>query len=123
MKDLGEATYILGIKIYRDISRRLIGLSQSTHIDRMLKRFSMDRSKRGFIPMIHRITLSKSMCPKTKDERTCMSLILYASDIGSMIYVMTCTRLNVSFALSVTRRYQLDLVRVIRWLLRISLCT
>ena len=29
MKDLGEATYILGIKIYRDRSRRLIGLSQS----------------------------------------------------------------------------------------------
>ena len=28
MKDLGEAAYILGIKIYRDRSRRLIGLSQ-----------------------------------------------------------------------------------------------
>ena len=26
MKDLGEAAYILGIKIYRDRSRRLIGL-------------------------------------------------------------------------------------------------
>jgi hypothetical protein len=28
MKDLGEAAYILGIRIYRDRSRRLIGLSQ-----------------------------------------------------------------------------------------------
>ena len=27
MKDLGEASYILGIKIYRDRSKRLIGLS------------------------------------------------------------------------------------------------
>ena len=27
MKDLGEAMYILGIKIYRDRSRRLLGLS------------------------------------------------------------------------------------------------
>ena len=30
MKDLGEVAYILGIKIYRDRSRRLIGLSRST---------------------------------------------------------------------------------------------
>jgi hypothetical protein len=28
MKDLGEAAYILGIKIYRDRSKRLIGLRQ-----------------------------------------------------------------------------------------------
>ena len=39
MKDLGEAAYILGIKIYRDRSRRLIGLSQSTYIDKVLIRF------------------------------------------------------------------------------------
>ncbi|CAL8994905.1 unnamed protein product, partial [Prunus brigantina] len=31
MKDLGEASYILGIKIYRDRSRRIIGLSQSLY--------------------------------------------------------------------------------------------
>jgi hypothetical protein len=30
MKDMGEAAYILGIKIYRDRSRRLLVLSQST---------------------------------------------------------------------------------------------
>ena len=34
MKDLGEVTYILGIKIYRDRSKKLIGLSQSTYIDK-----------------------------------------------------------------------------------------
>ena len=36
-KDLGEAAYILGIKIYRDRSRRLIGLSQNTYLDKILK--------------------------------------------------------------------------------------
>ena len=30
MKDLGEAAYILGIKIYRNRSKRIISLSQST---------------------------------------------------------------------------------------------
>ena len=37
MKDLGEAAYILGIKIYRDRSRRLIRLSMSTYLDKILK--------------------------------------------------------------------------------------
>ena len=53
MKDLREATYILGIKIYRDISKRLLSLSQSTYIKKMLKGFSMDQSKKGLIPMTH----------------------------------------------------------------------
>ena len=36
-KDLGKAAYILGIKIYRDRSRRLIGLSQITYLDKVFK--------------------------------------------------------------------------------------
>jgi hypothetical protein len=43
MQDLGEATYILGIRIYRDRSIRLIGLSQDTYIDKVLKSFSMEQ--------------------------------------------------------------------------------
>jgi len=38
IKDLGETTYILGIKIHRDRSRRLIGLNQSAYIDKILKK-------------------------------------------------------------------------------------
>nr|GEV71493.1 retrotransposon protein, putative, Ty1-copia subclass [Tanacetum cinerariifolium] len=47
MKDLGEAAYILGIKIYRDRSKRLIGLCQSAYIEKILKRYCMENSKRG----------------------------------------------------------------------------
>ncbi|MCF6814764.1 hypothetical protein L3H39_11140, partial [Corynebacterium sp. MC-16] len=68
MKDLGEAAFILGIKIYRDRSRKLLGLSQSTYIDKVLKRFNMDQSKRGLLPVSHGVYLSKDMCPKTQDE-------------------------------------------------------
>ena len=75
MKDLGEAVYILGIKIYRDRSKRLIGLSQSTYIDKVLNRFSMKDSKRGFLLISHGISLSKTQCPMTQDERDHMSKI------------------------------------------------
>nr|GEW90203.1 retrotransposon protein, putative, Ty1-copia subclass [Tanacetum cinerariifolium] len=47
MKDLGEAAYILKIKIYRDRSKRLIGLCQSAYIEKILKRYCMENSKRG----------------------------------------------------------------------------
>ena len=65
MKDLGEAAYILSIKIYRDRSRRLIALSQSTYLDKVLKRFRMDQSKKGFLPMLLDNTLSLAQCPAT----------------------------------------------------------
>ena len=51
IKDLGEAAYILGIKIYRDRLRRLIRLSMSTYLDKILKEFKMDRSKE-FLPVL-----------------------------------------------------------------------
>ena len=50
MKDLGEASYILGIKIYRDRSRHLIGLSQSTYLDKVLKKFKWISQRKGSCP-------------------------------------------------------------------------
>ncbi|KAI3790529.1 hypothetical protein L2E82_03631 [Cichorium intybus] len=106
MKDLGEAAYILGIKIYRDRSKRLIGLSQSAYIDKILKRFKMQDSKRGFLHIPHGTTLRKSQCPSTRVELERMNGIPYASAIGSIMYAMLCTRPDVSYALSMTSRYQ-----------------
>ncbi|KAL0455905.1 UNVERIFIED_CONTAM: hypothetical protein Slati_0929700 [Sesamum latifolium] len=63
MKDMGEASYILGIKIYRDRSRRMLGLTQ----------FRMEHSKRGVLPMRHGIKLSKKQSPKTDEELKRMS--------------------------------------------------
>ena len=58
--------------------------------------------------MVSGITLLKSLCPQIYDERTHMSMIPYASAIGSIMYAMLCTRPDVSYALSVMRIYQLD---------------
>ena len=51
MKDLGEASYVLGIKIYRNRSKRMLGLSQSRYIDFVLKRFNIEGSIRGYLPI------------------------------------------------------------------------
>ncbi|KAL0451323.1 UNVERIFIED_CONTAM: Copia protein [Sesamum latifolium] len=106
MKDMGEASYILGIKIYRDRSRRMLGLTQSSYIEKVLKRFKMEHSKRGLLPMRHRIKLSKKQSPKTDEELKRMLNIPYASAVGSIQYAVQGTRPDVTYALSVTSRYQ-----------------
>jgi hypothetical protein len=99
MKDFGEAAYILGIKIYRDRSKMLIGLSQDAYIDKILNQFNMQDSKKGFLPISHSITLSKKQCPSEHDEQERMRVIPYAPSIGSIMFAMSCTRPNVSYML------------------------
>jgi len=41
MKDLGDASVVLGIQIFRDRSRGVLGLSQKGYIEKILKRFNM----------------------------------------------------------------------------------
>nr|GFB17452.1 hypothetical protein [Tanacetum cinerariifolium] len=92
MKDLGEAAYILGIKIYRDRSKRLIVLCQSAYIEKILERYSMENSKRGSIPMQEKLMLSKSQGASTPAEMKRMQNVPYASAVGSIMYAVRCTR-------------------------------
>ncbi|GJR51808.1 retrotransposon protein, putative, ty1-copia subclass [Tanacetum coccineum] len=72
----GEAAFILEIKIYRDMSKRLIGLSQSAYMDKILKRYRMDNSKRGHIP--------KTKNPKAELRVDCYCNARFETDIDDM---------------------------------------
>lgn len=50
VKDLGDASYIPKIKLFWDWNKRILGLSQVNYIDKILARFCIQDSKRGFIP-------------------------------------------------------------------------
>nr|GFA37290.1 retrotransposon protein, putative, Ty1-copia subclass [Tanacetum cinerariifolium] len=102
----GEAAYILGIKIYRDRSKRLIGLCKSSYIEKILKRYCMENSKRGSIPMQEKLKLSKSQGASTPAELKRIQNVPYASAVGSIMYAERCTRLDVAFAQNVTSRFQ-----------------
>src|SRR3954471_21486219 len=106
MKDLSEVAYILGIKIYRDRPNRRLALSQSTYIDKILKRFKMDDSKRGLLPVIKGVKSSVTQCPTTAKEKEEMSSKSYASAIGSLMYAMLCTRPDLALAISMINCYQ-----------------
>ena len=109
MKDLGEASHILGIKLLRDRKQRMLGVSQATYIDHILAHFSMQDSKKGFLPFRHGITLSKDQCPKTPDEIEKMKAVPYASVVGSLMYAMLCTRLDICFTVGMVSKYQSNL--------------
>nr|GEX86590.1 hypothetical protein [Tanacetum cinerariifolium] len=106
MKDLGEAAYIFRIKIYRDRSKRLIGLCQKAYIEKILKRFYMENSKRGTIPMQEKLKLSKSQGASTPAEKQRMQNIPYASAVGFIMYAVRCTRPDVAFTQNMTSRFQ-----------------
>ena len=45
MKDLGEASFILGIEIHRDRTKGVLGLSQKAYLEKVLKKYSMHMYK------------------------------------------------------------------------------
>ena len=101
MKDLGEANFILEIKLWRDRKNRMLGLSQAGYIDKILEQFSMQNSKRGLLLFRHGLPLYDDQRPKTLEEENMMRQIPYASVVGSLMYAMLCTRPNICYLVGI----------------------
>ncbi|KAL6335699.1 hypothetical protein AAG906_032893 [Vitis piasezkii] len=78
MKDLSNASFVLGIQIHRDRSRGILGLSQKAYIDKVLSRFGMSNYMERFP---------------------------YALAIGSLMYAQVCTRPNIAYIAKRVMRY------------------
>ena len=50
MKDLGEASYVLGIWIFQDRKNNMLALSQALYIDKILEKYGMQDSKKANNP-------------------------------------------------------------------------
>ena len=109
MKNLGEASHILRIKLLCDHYKRMLSLSQASYIDYILARFSMQDSKKGFVPFRVGISLSTNQRPKTPTKIERMRGIPYASTVESLMYAMLCTRPDICFVVGMVNRYQSDL--------------
>ena len=46
MKDLGNASYVLGIQILRNRKNKLLALSQASYADKVLSQFLMQNSEK-----------------------------------------------------------------------------
>ena len=62
----------------------------------------MDQSKKEFLSVLQGVKLSKTQSPTTAEDRKRMKVISYATIIGSIKYVVLCTRPIVYLAMSVS---------------------
>ncbi|RVW90199.1 Retrovirus-related Pol polyprotein from transposon TNT 1-94 [Vitis vinifera] len=106
MKDMGEASYVIGIEIHRERFQGILGLSQETYINKVLERFRMKNCSPSVSPIVKGDRFNLDQCPKNDLEREQMKNIPYASAVGSLMYAQVCTRPDIAFVVGMLGRYQ-----------------
>ena len=106
MKDLGEASFVLGIEIHRDRRKGVLGLSQKVYLEKVLKKYSMQACKPSPAPIVKGDRFGKFQYPRNQYEIDQMKAVPYASAVGSLQYAQVCTRPNLAFVTGILGRYQ-----------------
>ena len=106
MKDLGEASYILGIKIMRNRAFRKLSLSQETYINTLLSKFNMDNCNEEMIPYDRKKKLANIDCASSTSQKLDELKFPYASAVGSLMYALMYTRPDIAFAVNILSRFQ-----------------
>ena len=88
MKDLGEASVILGIKITR--TEKGISIDQSHYVEKILKKYGYIDCKSANTPCDASVKLFKNTGDSIRQTE-------YASIIGSLRYVTDCTRPDIAY--------------------------
>ncbi|GJU53552.1 retrovirus-related pol polyprotein from transposon TNT 1-94 [Tanacetum coccineum] len=105
MKELGEAKKILGMKIVRDRSRKILRVSQSGYVSKILNNFRIDNGKSVKMPLGGHFKLSLKDCLVRDCDVKRVSKVPYANAVWSLMYLMVCTRPDMAYAVSVVSRY------------------
>ena len=84
MKDVGDATYFIGIEIHRNQSQGILSLSQKAYINKVLEIFRMKDCSPNMVPIVKGDGFNLNQCPKNELEMEQMRNIPYASIVGSL---------------------------------------
>lgn len=99
MKDLGEARFILGIKIERDRKNKTLSISQSEYIRNVAKRLNLSQPRgHTTTPMNPGIKLMKMKIDDIDNKQQPVDVKQYQMVIGSVLYAMLGTRPDIAFA-------------------------
>jgi hypothetical protein len=106
MKDLSEASFILGTEIHRDRRKGILGLSQKAYLEKVLKKYNMHACKPSPAPIVKGDSFREFQCPRNQYEINRMKAVPYASAVGSLQYAQVCTRPDLAFVTRVIGIYQ-----------------
>ena len=98
IKDLGVLNFFLGIEF--NITNRYISLNQSFYIQTILNRFNMTEAQPRSLPCDPSIYDLLRQPSELMDNPT-----PYRELIGSLIYLMTCTRPDIAFTVTLLSRF------------------
>lgn len=91
----------MGIEVQRDWENGKIWLSQLNPMENIPMRFNMNIVKPVNIPLAFHCDIYSCLCPGNKEEKDCMSCMLYANTVGSLIYAMKWSIQYISHAVGV----------------------
>ena len=104
MKDLGEIHLILGCEVKYDRVSGDYSLNQRHYVIDLCKKFLPLGGARVQTPMSEE-TLTKEMSPTTDEQKKAMQGVLYRQLIGSLLWLLTGSRLDIAFAVSSCAKY------------------
>lgn len=105
MKDLGEASNCIGMRINRDKKQGTITLDQKKYTEQIIDKFNMNDCYPVKNPVDSNQKLTKDMTANTSDETKEMQNIPYQEAVGSLLYLSVCTRPDISFAVGNVSRF------------------
>ncbi|GJZ02058.1 retrotransposon protein, putative, ty1-copia subclass [Tanacetum coccineum] len=118
----GPARKILGMEIVRDRGSRTLKVSQSRYVHKILNNYRMDNGKSVFVPLGAHFKVSLKDCPSNDWDVERMSKVPYANVVGSLMYLMVCTRLDIVYAIRIVSRYLANPGKnhweVVKWILK-----
>jgi hypothetical protein len=106
MKDLGEASFVIGIEIHRDRRKWVLGLSQKAYLEKILKKFSMHACNLTPVPIVKGDKYVSFHSPRNQYEIDQIKSVPYASVVRSLIYAQVCTHPDLAFVTEMLGRYQ-----------------
>ncbi|RDB21868.1 Retrovirus-related Pol polyprotein from transposon TNT 1-94 [Hypsizygus marmoreus] len=105
LTDLGPASWLLGIKIRRNLKERTIALSQHSYIESIITRYNFNDLKPSAIPMDPNVQLSRAQCPTKLEDIARMRNVPYREAVGSLMYAAMGTRPDIAFATSTAAQF------------------